>query len=279
MAVKVTTDSSADLSPEIAQELDIGVVPIYVRFGDEVYRDGIDLDSDEFFKKLTGSTPHPVISQPTPADFSGIYSKHSGNSDGIVSIHISSKINDTCNSARLAKAVFESSCPIEVVDSTFNSGGLALVVLAAARLARAGKGLLEVLEETNLAIRQIEILGIFDTMKYQAWSGRVNRAIAVTGSRLNLKPLITFRNGEIVRADIVRTVAIGMDHIYDFVRSKEDIREIVIVHGAVPELANALRLRLDSFLPADEIIVLKMGAALGVNSGPGAILVALRVGD
>jgi len=279
MAVKVTTDSSADLSPEIAQELDIGVVPIYVRFGDEVYRDGIDLDSDEFFKKLTGTVPHPVTSQPTPADFSGIYSKHSGNNDGIISIHISSKINGTCNSAMLAKAMFESSCPIEVVDSTFNSGGLALVVLAAARLARAGKGLLEVLEETNLAIRQIEILGIFDTMKYQAWSGRVNRAIAVTGSRLNLKPLITFRNGEIVRADIVRTVAIGMDHIYDFVRSKEDIREIVIVHGAVPELANALRLRLDSFLPADEIIVLKMGAALGVNSGPGAILVALRVGD
>jgi DegV family protein with EDD domain len=279
MSVKVITDSSADLSPEIAQELDIGVVPIYARFGDEVYRDGIDLDSDEFFIKLTGSTPHPVISQPTPADFSGIYSKYSGNSDGIVSIHISSKINDTCNSARLAKAVFESSCPIEFVDSTFNSGGLALVVLAAARLALAGKGLLEVLEETRLAIRQIEILGIFDTMKYQTWSGRVNRAIAATGNILNVKPLITFRDGKIVRAGMVRTVASGIDRIYNFVRSKENIREMVIVHGAAPELANAFKLRLGSLLPAEEIIVLKMGAALGVNSGPGAILVALRVGD
>ena len=279
MAVKVITDSTADLSPEIAQEWDIGVVPIYVRFGGDVYRDGIDLDSDEFFKKLTTATSHPATSQATPADFSGIYSRHSGNADGIISIHVSSKISGTCDSALLAKAMFESSCPIEVVDSTFNSGGLALVVLAAARLARAGKSLPEVLEEAKLAIRQIEMLGVFDTMKYLARSGRVNRAIAATGSILNVRPLITFRDGEIVRAGMVRAVSRGMDHIYDFVRSKEKIREMVIVHSAVPELANELRLRLGSLFPVEEIIILKMGAALGANGGPGVVMVALRISD
>ena len=279
MAVKVITDSTADLTPEMVKRFNIGVVPIYVRFGDDVYRDGVDLDSDEFFGKLTTNTIHPATSQPTPADFSGIYAKHVANSDGIISIHISSKISGTCNSALVAKAMFEESCPIEVVDSTFNSGGLALVVLAAARLAWRGKSLPEVLKETKKAIGQIEMLGMFDTMKYLARSGRVNRAIAATGNILNVKPLLTFRDGEIVRAGMVRAVSRGMDQIYDFVRSKEKIRELVIVHSAAPERADELRERLGALFPVKKIIVLKMGAALGANGGPGVILVALRVGD
>jgi DegV family protein with EDD domain len=279
MAVKVITDSTADLSPELARKMGIGVVPIYVRFGSDVYRDGVDLNSDEFFEKLTTTTVHPATSQPTPADFSGIYSKYAKNRDGIISIHISSKISGTCNSALLAKAMFESSCPIEVVDSMFNSGGLALVVLAAARLARRGKGLPEVFEGAKQAIRQVEMLGMFDTMKYLARSGRVNRAIAATGDILNVKPLLTFRDGEIVRAGMVRAASRGMDQLYDFARSRENIRELVIVHSAVPEQAETLRTRLDSVFPAKKITVLKMGAALGANGGPGVILVALRAGD
>ncbi|UCB43780.1 MAG: DegV family protein [Dehalococcoidales bacterium] len=279
MAVKVITDSTADLSPELAQELGIGVVPIYVRFGNDVYRDGVDLGSDDFFEKLTTTAAHPATSQPTPADFSGIYSKHSKNTDGIISIHISSKISGTYNSALLAKAMFEPACPIEVVDSMFNSGGLALVVLAAARLARRGKSLPEVLEETHKAIRQIEMLGMFDTMKYLARSGRVNRAIAATGNILNVKPLLTFRDGEIVRAGMVRAVSRGMDELYNFVSSRENIRELVIVHSTAPERADALRTRLGPIFPAKKTIVLKMGAALGANGGPGVILVALRAGE
>jgi DegV family protein with EDD domain len=279
MAVKVITDSTADLTPEIVKRFNIGVVPLYVRFGNDVYRDGVDLSSDEFFRMLTGTAPHPSTSQPAPADFSGIYSKHVGNADGIISIHISSKISGTYNSALVAKAMFEASCPIEVVDSTFNSGGLALVVLAAARLAKRGKSLPEVLKETRLAIRQVEMLGMFDTMKYLARSGRVNRAIAATGNMLSVKPLLTFRDGEIVRAGMVRAVSRGMDQIYNFVRSKENIREMVIVHSAAPERAAELRQRLGSLFPEKKIIVLKMGAALGANGGPGVILVALRVGD
>jgi DegV family protein with EDD domain len=279
MAVKVITDSTADLSPELARKMGIGVVPIYVRFGSDVYRDGVDLNSDEFFEKLTTTTVHPATSQPTPADFSGIYSKYAKNRDGIISIHISSKISGTCNSALLAKAMFESSCPIEVVDSMFNSGGLALVVLAAARLARRGKGLPEVFEGVKQAIRQVEMLGMFDTMKYLARSGRVNRAIAATGDILNVKPLLTFRDGEIVRAGMVRAASRGMDQLYDFVRSRDNIRELVIVHSAAPEQAETLRTRLDSVFPAKKITVLKMGAALGANGGPGVILVALRAGD
>jgi len=279
MAVKVITDSTADLSPDLVKKLGIGVVPIYVRFGNDVYRDGVDLDSDEFFEKLTTETSHPATSQPTPADFSGIYSKHSNNADGIISIHISSRISGTYNSALLAKKMFDSSCPIEVVDSMFNSGGLALVVLAAARLARRGKSLPEVLEETRKAIRQIEMLGMFDTMTYLARSGRINRAIAATGNILNVKPLLTFRDGEIVRAGMVRAASRGMDQLYNFVRSRGNIRELVIVHSAAPEQADSLRERLDPVFPAKNITVLKMGAALGANGGPGVILVALRTGD
>ena len=102
MRVKVITDSTSDIPPELAGLLDITIVPVYVQFGDIVYRDGVEITSDEFFQKLTSLPVHPATSQPTPEDFIKVYSKYCNNVDGIVSIHISAKISGTYNSALLA---------------------------------------------------------------------------------------------------------------------------------------------------------------------------------
>jgi DegV family protein with EDD domain len=277
MTVQVITDSTSDISQDTAEKLGIRIVPIYVRFGDKVYRDGVDIDSDTFFEKLLTSPVHPATSQPTPEDFESVYREYCKDADGIVSIHVSSRISGTYNSAMIAKKMLASNCPIEVIDSRFNSGGLALVTMTAARLARAGESFPVILDETRKSIDQIHMFGVFNTMKYLARSGRVNRGIVAAAGILNVKPLLTFRDGEVIRAGLVRSIARGVDRICKFVEEKRYITEMLIIHSAIPEQAEKLRGRLGQFFPIEKINIMKLGAGLGVHGGPGVLLAAVRV--
>jgi len=279
MKVQVVTDSTSDIDPELARQLDITVVPVYVRFGDKIYRDGVDITNREFFDKLTTTPVHPATSQPPPEDFTRVYSQYCHSVDGIVSVHISAGISGTLNSAMLAARAMEPPCPIEVIDSRFNSVGLALVAMAAARSAKAGNGVKEVVAAARKAIRQVSMFGMFGTMKYLARSGRVSRAIAMAADILDVKPLLTFKDGQIVRTGLVRTASKGMDRLVQFVAGRADIRELSIVHSQVPEQAAELRKRLGAFFPEDKILTAQLGASLGVHGGPGVLVLALRQGN
>ncbi len=276
MKVQVITDSTSDIPPELAKELGIRVVPIYLRFGDKIYRDGEDIQISEFYRMLLTSPVHPATSQPTPEDFESVFSEYCDKVDGIVSVHISSQISGTYNSALLAKKMLESKCPIEVIDSQFNSGGLALVAMAAARLAQDGKSVEEIAADTREMTKKVHMFGMFETMKYLARSGRVSRAIVSAANILKVMPLLTFHEGEIVRAGLVRSVSKGMNRIYEYVERIKDIAELVIVHSEVPEHAENLKKRIGKLFPEEQIMTLKLGAGLGVHGGPGVLLVALR---
>jgi DegV family protein with EDD domain len=274
--IKVITDSTSDLPADMRERFGIRVVPVYVRFGDTTYRDGLDIDIRQFYSKLNDSADHPATSQPNPEDFARVFKEYCRDYDGIISIHISSRISGTHNSALIAKKSLQDCCPIEVVDSRFNSGGLALVVLAAARMAYAGHSLADIKQEVNRAIRQVRMFGIFQTMKYLAKSGRVNRTIAAASGILHIMPLLTFRDGEVVRAGMVRSVSKGTSRIIDFARSNSPVSELMIVHSEVKEQANELKGKLGEFIPEERIHISELGASLGVHGGPGVLLVALR---
>jgi DegV family protein with EDD domain len=276
LKVQVITDSTSDIPPEVAKKLGIRVVPIYLRFGDKTYRDGVDINNEEFYSKLKSSPVYPATSQPNPEDFAGVYKEYCENIDGIVSIHISSRISGTFSSATIARKTLKSRCPIEVIDSKFNSAGLGLVVIAAAQLAESGAGLAEVVAEAKSAVNQVRMFGMFETMKYLARSGRVNKTIATASRILHVMPLLTFHEGEIVRAGLVRTIGNGMNRIYDFVKNNMPVSELTIVHSAVERQANELKQRLSSFIPQVKISIAELGAGLGVHGGPGVILAALR---
>lgn len=276
MNVKVITDSTSDINQDLANELGIRVVPIYVRFGDKTYRDGIDIRSNELYQMLSTLSKHPVTSQPNPEDFAAVYSEYVKDYNAIVSIHISSKISGTCNSAALAKKTMGKSCLIEVIDSKLNSAGLGLVVIAAARMAQSGAGFNEVINEANKAVKQVSMFGMFETMKYLARSGRINKTIAMASQILNVMPLLTFSDGEIARAGLVRTINRGIDRIYDFVNKNIPISELVIVHSAVLDRANQLKRRLSDFISSEKIVITELGAGLGVHGGPGVLLAAIR---
>ena len=276
MTIQVVTDSTADISLDTINQLNIGIVPIYVRFGDKTYRDGLDIKSQEFYTMLESSPVHPATSQPNPEDFVSTYNEYCGSSDGIVSIHISSRISGTYNSAATAKRSMESDCPIEVIDSKFNSSGLGLITVAAARLAQSGADMHMILDEVHLAISQVRMFGMFEHMKYLARSGRVSNAIASAANFLNVMPLLTFHDGELARAGFVRKVEQGMDRIYDYVKNNLPISELVIVHSAVLDRAELLKERCADFIDKEKISITELGASLGVHGGPGVLLIAVR---
>ncbi|HXY74583.1 MAG TPA: DegV family protein [Dehalococcoidales bacterium] len=276
MKVQIITDSTSDMPEGLKEKLGIRMVPIYLRFGEKTYRDGIDITKDEFYRMLVSSSLNPATSQPNPEDFTSVYKEYCNNADGIVSIHISSKLSGTYNSANIARKTLQSRCPIEIIDSGFNSAGLGLVVTAAARAANDGASLPEVVQEAKKAASEVRMFGIFETMKYLARSGRVNKTIAAASDILHVMPLLTFHQGEVVRAGLVRAMHKGMDRIYDFAKDNAPIKEITVVHSQIYDQAKQLKQRLSKFVNEEKIGIAELGASLGAHGGPGVLLVAIR---
>jgi len=278
MIVKIVTDSSADLPAQLVQELGITVVPLYVRFGEEVYRDRVDISEDEFYQRLSHDPIHPSTIQPTPQDFADVYQKLSPEADGIISIHISAKLSGTCNSALQGKGMIEKGCPIEVIDSQTLTMALGIISVMAAKSANMGKGLEEVVAEVRQAIPATHLLGLLDTLKYVLLGGRIGKAQALIGSILNVKPLLSLQDGETVPASRVRTRSKGIDRLFNFAKSASNIQDLAIAYNTTPDEAQALGERIGTIFTKERIKLARIGPMLGVHMGPGALIVALREG-
>ena len=276
MTVKIVTDSSADLPAQLVQELGITVVPLYVRFGEDIYRERVDISDEEFYEKLQHGPIHPVTIQPTPQDFANVYEGLSQEADGIVSIHISTKLSGTYNCAVQGKEMIEKRCPIEVVDSQLITISLGLVDIAAAAVANAGGNLQQVLEEVKQAIPNIHLLGLLDTLKYLLLGGRIGRAKALLGSILNVKPLLTLKDGEVMPVTQARSRAKGIDKLFDFVKNAESIQDLAVAYNTTPNEAQILVERLGSIFPKERIKLVRLGTTLGVHMGPGGLIVGFR---
>ncbi|MFC1954388.1 DegV family protein [Chloroflexota bacterium] len=276
MTIKVVTDSTSDIPPRLAEELGITVVPVYVRFGEMVYRDRVDITGDDFYQKLQNDPVHPITEPPTPQDFAAVYQKLAQDANGIISIHISGKLSATTNSALLAKDLVETECPIEVVDSQMVTMGLGLQVLTANTIASSGQSLEQVTKEVKQIIPGIHLIGLFDTLKYLALGGRIGKAKALLGSVLSVKPLLTMKEGELEPVGQVRNRASGMDRLFDFAKNATDIQDLAIVHSTSPDEAQALAERLDPVFSKERTRIIRLGPALGVHGGPGILFIALH---
>ncbi len=276
MAVKIVTDTGADIPEDLLKELNIIAVPLYIYFGEKVYKDGVDIGPDELYKRLVDGPIHPTTTQPMPVDFTNVYQEIAKETGEIVSIHLSAKVSGTYNSAVQGKESLKDKCHVEVVDSTSLSMGLGLITLAAARVAQAGGTLQQVMAETNKAIKQTQLLGILATLKYLLAGGRITKARATIGSLLNVKPLLTMHEGELIQAGLARSYAKALDKLYDYVKNTKNVQEMAIVNSTSAEEARLLKERLSSIVTGEKIHMARLGAALGVHGGPGTMIVAVR---
>jgi DegV family protein with EDD domain len=253
------------------------VVPVYLRFGDKVYRDGIDISADEFYHELLTNPIHPSTTQPSPQDFIDVYRELAKKADGIISIHVSDKLSGTCNSALQGKEAITKECPIEVIDSQVVTMGLGQLAMAANALARSGKSLPQVAEEVRKMIPGIRVLGLLDTLKYLALGGRIGKVQALLGSVLNVKPMLTIKGGLLSPAGRVRSRTRGIDILYNFVKNAAGIQDLAVVYNTEPDEAQDMVSRLGSVFPEEKIRLAQLGPALGVHTGPGILFVTMRV--
>jgi DegV family protein with EDD domain len=150
------------------------------------------------------------------------------------------------------------------------------MVIMAARLAREGRGLKEIVAEVNNAIPNTHLLALFDTLKYLLLGGRIGKARALLGSVLNVKPMLSLKDGETVPAGQVRTRSKGMERLLDFVKSATDIEDLSVIYSTTPDEAQSLAERISTILPDYKVNMGRIGPLLGVHMGPGALIIAIR---
>ena len=278
MTVKIVTDSVADLPSQVVNELGITVIPINIRFGEEVYRDGVDLTADEFYDKLKHSKIFPATSVPSPATFAQAYDKLAEETDEILAIMVSSRLSATYEVALQSIGLMKRKCRVEVIDSRTATMAQGFIVMKAAQAAKAGASLDEVMEVTRKNIPRVDFHAAFDTLEYLRRGGRIGKAQAFLGSLLKINPIVTLKDGVVEPAGRTRSRAKAIDHLYDFAASYSYIEEMAVEDTACPDDAEVLVKRLGAIFPRERIYRSKMTPAIGTHTGPGLLLVAV-LGD
>ena len=278
--VKVVTDSTAYLEVSVAKRLGITIVPLTVCLGDETFREGVDITAEEFFQKLDRSSAMPVAFPPSVEDFQAVYAKLSKNTDQIISIHVSSKLSQTCNRATVASQVLLGRCEITVVDSLTTSLGLGILATAAAQAAAKGQPLDEIEFLIRGMIPHIYIVFLAETLEYLERGGRIGQAQALLGTMLSIKPFLAIEDGEIIPMEKVRTPENAVDKLFEFVAEFSQIEQIAILQST-PEPIEETKLlieRLEIAFPKIKPPILVYGPVLSCHVGPNGLGVIVYEG-
>lgn len=273
MAVRIITDSTCDLSPDIIKQLDITVLPTYLLFGTESYRDQIDITTDEFYRKLLKEPVYPTTSQPTPQDFLDAFDGASKSADGIICVDISARLSGTINSAEQAKKITLVTVPVEIIDSETVSMSLGLLVAAAAKMAKNGGTMAEIAEATRRMVPYCRLIILFDTLEFLAKGGRIGKVKSLLGSILNVKPIVMIKDGELVPSGQVRNRARGKDRLLEYINGFSGVQSAAVLYSTTPDEANELADKI-TVVPRNEIMVNRVGPVIATHAGPGVLGIA-----
>lgn len=267
-AFRVVTDSTADLPKAWAEKYGIETVPLKVLFGNESFRDRVDLTDDQFYERLGQADKLPTTSAPSPGDFAEVYEKLRGECDGVISIHLGSNVSATVEAARLGAAAVEG-FDVQVVDSKSVTMPIAFLCKVAAE----SPTLEEAVKRVNERVDKCRVLALLDTLKYVSMGGRIGRAAYLIGSMLDVKAILLVAGGPVETLDRTRTrgkaIALTLDHF----RKDLPIEYLGIVHSQAADDAEAVRQTLLEELPGQEIEIGEIGAVLGTHTGPKALAV------
>ena len=276
--VAIVTDSVADLPPQIADEFGITVVPLVVRFGTDLYRDGLDLSPDQFYDRLRTSKALPATSVPPPAAFADAYDKLAEKTNEIVVVGLTSKLSATYQVALQAVGLMKKKCRVEVLDSQWAIMAQGFIAIAAAKAAQAGASLDEVLDVTRHTMHRVDMHAAFDTLEYLERGGRIGKAQAFLGSLLKVNPIIGMKDGEVHPLARERSRVKAMEYLYNFVTGFGNVEGLAVEYATDSDEANRLVRRLHSKYPQIPIYLSRTSPVIGTHTGPGLIIVSV-LGD
>lgn len=269
--IRIVTDSTAFLPQEILDKYKIEVVPLYVNFPDEVIIDG-SINNKVFFEKLKKASKLPFTSQPAPGDFVQVYKKIIDNGDEIISIHISSSLSGTVESATAAKKMLASD-RISVVDSYFTSAGLAMQVIAAAKAVQEGKTRDEITAMLEKLRNKIRILFVPATLEYLRKGGRIGGAQALLGTILQIKPILMIKDGKVDVFEKVRTMKKALGRIVEELPGKGKVN-VTILQAESGETPLILQKLIKERLPESVIEIFELSPVISTHAGPGVVGIA-----
>ena len=270
MAVRVVVDSLADLPAGIAAHHGIEVVPLTVRFGAAEFKDGVDLTPEEFYLRLQTGDEFPSTAVPAVGEFVEIYESVGDDADGIVSIHVSSKVSGTYNAAVQASRSASPGCPIEVVDTLQASMGIGIPALVAAAAAQEGQDLPAVLGRVQEALSRVTCNTLLDTLEYLQKGGRIGKAQALVGTLLNFKPMIEVVDGVVHPYARPRSRKKGIARLMDRAQALAPVEQVAVLYSTTPDEAAEFAERLGVLLGVDPLVC-RYGPGLGTYVGPGAL--------
>ena len=273
--VKVVTDSCSDITPQLARELGITVVPLYVQFGNETYRDNVDLSTEEFYRMLETSKIYPTTATASPAHFAQIFNKLAEETKEIMAITLSEKFSAIYATALQGKAMVKTDCRIEVIDSRAGAGAQMLLVIAAAKMAQSGANLDELTDWIKRAIPKAHVRMTFDTLEYLRRGGRVGKAQAFLGGLLKVNPVLGIKDGEAFPIARCRNRAQAVDFLVDFVKGFARIEAVAIEDATTPEELDLLAHRLKDVVPAEHTYRSKVSPVVGTHVGPHVLAVSI----
>jgi DegV family protein with EDD domain len=275
-SIRIVTDSTADLPSSIIDKYNIKVVPLKVHFDEETYLDGVTIQPETFYSKLQNAAQLPTTSQPSPINFVDAYKEiaEQAPESNIISIHLSSALSGTYQSAMLAKSMLEEQVEITVVDSLSASFGLGFAVIAAAEAANQGKTVEECVQLSKKCIADQTIFFLVDDLTYLQKGGRIGKAAAMFGSLLNIKPILSVDDhGEVYPMDRVRGSKKAQMRIFEAIQQKygSDAVKLAVLHVAAEDVAQEWGEALKQQLNIKELVISSVGPVIGVHTGPGTI--------
>jgi DegV family protein with EDD domain len=271
VTVRIVTDSAADIPPELAASNAITVVPLEIRFGDETFISGVDLSADAFWEKLKTSSEPPATAAPSAGDFQQAFEKLiADGATGIVSLHLSSKLSATYQSAVVAAGAI-SGTPVEVVDTLAVSAGCGLLAIAAAERAKAGATVQELVAELEVMKGRIRLYGAIDTLEFLRRGGRIGGAQALLGTMLKVKPIISLDDGVVEPVARVRTRSKAIEQLAEFVAKESgNIERLALLNSDAADVDKLIEL-VGASHPVTSGDVWRFGPVVGTHGGPGLL--------
>lgn len=276
----IVTDSTSDIPPAMAEALGIEVVPLTLMFGEEAFRDNLDMTPEQFYERLPRSSQLPTTSQPSPIEYMNVYRsiKERYPDCEILSIHISSGLSGTYQSAMLAKSMLEEEGEgITVVDSLSASYGFGMMVVHAARMAAERKQLQEILESIESLRQSRKLYFLVDTLEYLQKGGRIGKASAILGTLLNIKPILSIDSEGIIYAvEKVRGRKKAVARMIELF--KADLQgvnkvNVAVGHTAEPQTGQEFLNELSGHFTLEETVLTNVGPVVGSHVGNGTLAV------
>jgi DegV family protein with EDD domain len=271
--VRVITDSACDIPEEDARRLDIDIVSLSIRFGDDEFTDRVDLTPNQFWARCKASKTLPETAAPSPGAFQAAYERAKADGcDGVLVLTLSALLSATHQSAVIARDAVGDVIPVRVIDTKAVSMAQGLLAIDVAEFALTGADLDELVERAEALVPKVGVVAMLDTLEHLIKGGCVGGARALLGQVLSIKPLLELKDGVVAEAGRQRTRAKALVAIADVARSHTPLRRIALVHGASSEV-KALEALVAQIAADFPLIITDMGPVVGTHGGPGIIAI------